>query len=262
MWRIGALLAGAIVGSFLTTVIERLPLEEQFLRGRSRCARCGMRLTPRDLVPLFSFLTSRGHCRHCGAPIPWWHLAVEVATPVLFILAVALSPNPSLVDQLSRWMLLALLLALTVIDLRTLQLPDSLVAATAVVGALRSLALQHPPFPDAVLGGSVGLFLIGLLALLPWRRAINGADRAPTTAMGLGDAKLAGAMGLTLGLQGLLAALLVAFVAGGLVAGLLLLSKRATLKSRIPFGPFLAGATALLLVVRELPEIFFRLAGF
>jgi leader peptidase (prepilin peptidase)/N-methyltransferase len=187
---------------------------------------------------------------------------VEVATPVLFVLAVTLSPNASLVDQLSKGMLLALLLALTVIDLHALLLPDSLVAATAVVGVLRSLVLESPPFADAVFGGSVGLVLLGFLALLPWRRAINGADRAPTTAVGLGDAKLAGAMGLTLGLQGLLTALLVAFVVGGLVAGLLLLSKRATLKSRIPFGPFLAGATALLLVIRELPEIFFRLAGF
>lgn len=261
-WRLGAVLGGTIVGSFLTTVIERLPLEESFLRGRSRCARCGTPLTPRDLLPLASFLLALGRCRHCGEPIPRWHLLVELATPVLFLLAVTFTSEVSPLDQLSRWALLALFLALAVIDLRTFLLPDVLVAATAIIGVFRSFVLFDPPFPDALLGGASGLALLGILALLPWRRASEYAGSLPRTAMGLGDAKLAGAMGLVFGLPGLLVALCGAFMLGGLVASLLLLMKRVTFQGRIPFGPFLAGVSMLLLVFPQIPESVFRLLGF
>lgn len=263
MWSLSALITGTVVGSFLTTIIERLPREESFLRGRSRCPHCGTSLTLLDLFPLVSFLSLRGRCRHCGVPIPRWHIAVELITPALFLLAVLLVPTASVSDQLTRWTLLALLLALTVIDLHTMLLPDALVAAMAVVGLLRSLVLQIPPISTTLVGGLVGISFLGIFAVIPWRRRTrDDTETLPSTAMGLGDAKLAGAMGLVLGLQGLTTALFVAFVAGGLLAGVLLLSRRATFASRIPFGPFLAGATILILLLPDLPASFFGLLGF
>ncbi|MDP3685591.1 MAG: prepilin peptidase [bacterium] len=265
MWLLlGTVLAGAITGSFLTTVIERAPNGESFLNGRSRCTRCRKRLTPLDLVPIFSFLFLRGRCRHCKAPIPRWHLAVELATVVLFVSALLFGSERSLPDLAFVLPLLAILLALAVIDLQTFLLPDPLVVALAGLGLLRSVIVGAPGLGDSVLGGVAGLCLLGALALIPWRHSLpttNYQRQTRSSAMGLGDAKLAGAMGIILGFPSLLTALFVAFVAGGLVAGLLVLGKRATLKSRVPFGPFLAGATGLVLLVPQLPEAFFRLLG-
>ncbi|TSC64565.1 MAG: leader peptidase (prepilin peptidase) / N-methyltransferase, partial [Parcubacteria group bacterium Gr01-1014_106] len=220
-------------------------------------------LTARDLFPIASFLLLRGRCRHCAVPIPRWHLAVEISVPALFLLAVVLLPGSAVPDQVSRWVLLALLLALTVIDLQTFLLPDVLVLAMAGVGVVRSVTLHMPPLPSALLGGIVGLGVLGAFALIPWRRRSGDrTDALPATAMGLGDAKLAGAMGVVLGMQGLITALFVAFVAGGAVGSALLLTRRATFASRIPFGPFLAGATMLILLFPNLPHLFFGLLGF
>lgn len=268
--------AGALTGSFLTTLIERLPRGEQFLRGGSRCPRCGGTVKPRDLVPVVSFLVLRGRCRDCSAPIPRWHLAVELAAIALFVGSVALGPSRTIADLVLLLVLQALLLALTVVDLQHLLLPDLLVVALAVVGGARSFIVGVPGAGSALLGGAVGLFSLGLLAVMPWRgvRVRTRASmrershtrwRARTLlhapAMGLGDVKLAGAMGLTLGLPGLLAALFLAFLGGGAVGGLLLATRRAGLQSRLPFGPFLCGATAAVLLLPSLPSALLRFPG-
>lgn len=249
-----AALAGAIAGSFLTTLIERLPRGESFLRGRSRCPRCRRRLELRDLLPLVSFLWLRGRCRYCRSPIPRWHAAVELASTALFVAAFAANPHRSSLDLVFLFVLFSVLLALAAIDLQTFLLPDPLVAAFAVVGFSRSLFLGVPGLSDSLLGGVIGFLLLGLIAMVPLR----GKQR---TAMGFGDVKLAGAMGLTLGLPGLLAALFIAFVLGGAWGGVLLVLGRATRKSRIPFGPFLTGAAAVVLLFPEFPDVFFRVLG-
>lgn len=256
------LLAGGIVGSFLTAVIERLPTRRPLVAGRSACPRCGAVIAPRDLIPVVSFLLLRARCRTCHAPIPRWHLAVELATVALFVLASVAGPTRTLPDLLLLGGLLATLLALTVIDLRFFLLPDVLVAAVAVVGLARAVLLGTPGLGNALLGGAAGLLLLGALALLPWpARGVLRVRERGAEAMGFGDVKLAGALGLALGLPGLAVALFLAFVAGGAAGGVLLLTRRARLTSRIPFGPFLAGATAVTLIVPGLPDMFFRFLG-
>lgn len=276
-WKLAGIgLAGALTGSFLTTLIERLPRGKPFLWGRSRCPRCGGTVAPRDLVPVASFLMLRGRCRDCKAPIPRWHLAVEFAALALFVGSVALGPSRTTADLVLLLVMLALLLALTVVDLQHLLLPDLLVGALAVVGLLRALLFASPSLAGSLFAGAAGFVMLGALAALPWtsrrgalrrgsprdRSALrSGAPRIGGSAMGLGDVKLAGAMGLTLGLPGLLAALFLAFLGGGAVGGLLLATRRAGWRSRLPFGPFLCGATAAVLVFPNLPAALFRFLG-
>lgn len=229
-------LGGLVAGSFLTVVGSDGQGLSWMTRRRSSCPRCGHALGVLDLVPLASFFWLRGRCRFCHQPIPRWHLAVEVGTVAAFLLAyLSGARGAELAFLLAS---LAVLLALTVTDLRFFSLPDTLVGILAVAGILRSAVLGVPAYDDSLLGGLLGLLLLGVLTLATRERA-----------MGWGDVKLAGAMGLLLGLGPLLIALLLAFTAGGIVGGILLALKRATPKSRIPFGPFLAGATALLLLV-------------
>src|SRR3546814_19722168 len=76
-------LRGAIVGSFLATVLVRWPAGESALAGRSRCDACRRTLAPFELVPVLSFALNRGRCRRCAAPIHRTHLRVEIAATTL-----------------------------------------------------------------------------------------------------------------------------------------------------------------------------------
>lgn len=283
-----AAVAGALTGSVLTVIVERLPAGEPFLLGRSRCPGCRTPLAARDLLPIASFFLLRGRCRHCGQPIPRWHFWVELGTVLLFVGTYLLGAADSLGELVFLLASLALLFALAVIDLRNFLLPDLLVGALATIGLARSLVFGTPGLFGSLIGGAAGLAALGVLAVIPWppvRRSIGGGGPAgfpPATnlraesfdgspahrresvggsPMGLGDVKLAGAMGIALGLSGLLVALFLAFVGGGMVGGLLVATRRASLKSRIPFGPFLCGATAVVLLFPDIPQQFLRLFG-
>lgn len=269
--------AGAGVGSFLTVVADT-PTGRWYLRRRSRCPRCGEPVRALDLIPVASFFLLRGRCRSCARPIPRWHLATELAAVAVTLLAAIVARDRPLTDLATLWAALAVLLALTVVDLRHFLLPDALVGALAVIGVVRSLLLSQPGFERSLLGGTAGLLALGALAAIPWPKVRVGGPpirlRHPPSlklrrtrgyggsSMGLGDVKLAGAMGIALGLPGLFFALFFAFVVGGGVGAALVLTGRAGLKSHIPFGPFLAGATAVVLLFPALPSVFFRLLGF
>ena len=73
-------IAGLLVGSFLNVVIDRVPKGKSIVSPPSHCDSCGQRLAGGDLVPIFSYLRTRGKCRYCGAPIPIRVLWVETAS--------------------------------------------------------------------------------------------------------------------------------------------------------------------------------------
>ena len=235
---VGSILALAI-GSALSVLADAPETWRGLFRSRSRCSHCGHALGIADLIPIVSFLALRGRCRYCRKPIPWWHLATEIGCLLLFLAAYAQGIRGADLPLVTA--ALIILFALAIVDLRFWILPDVLVGLLALVGILRSAVVLFPTLPEAVSGGVLGLVLLGGLAVVSRERA-----------MGWGDVKLAGAMGLVLGWKGLLLALAVAFVAGGLIGGILILSRRASMKSHVPFGPFLAGATAFLLLWPEL----------
>jgi leader peptidase (prepilin peptidase)/N-methyltransferase len=240
---------GLLVGSFLNVVIHRVPAGESIVSPPSACPTCGERIKARDNVPLVSWLLLRGRCRNCQAPISRRYPIVELATGLLFAAAAfrfMISPDaPASVVVASILLLVAFLyfaaisVALTGIDLDTHRLPNSivlpayivvavlLVAASAVYGDLSQLV-------QAAIGGAALFAAYYVMALV-----YPGG-------MGMGDVKLAGVIGLLLGFLGwgtLIVGAFSAFVLGGLFGAVLLLRKKATRKSGIPFGPWmLAGA--------------------
>ena len=80
-------LLGIAVGSFLNVCIDRLPLRQSLVSPPSRCDVCEHRLSPVDLVPVFSYILLRGRCRYCRARIPFRILLVEICSGALFFLA-------------------------------------------------------------------------------------------------------------------------------------------------------------------------------
>jgi leader peptidase (prepilin peptidase)/N-methyltransferase len=80
-------IAGAIVGSFLATILVRWPAGRSVVSGRSQCDGCGTALGAAELVPILSFLVVRGRCRRCGAGIDKRHMLIELAAGLIGLVA-------------------------------------------------------------------------------------------------------------------------------------------------------------------------------
>ena len=233
-----AALAGLIVGSYLNVVVHRLPRGLSTVRPRSRCPSCGAGIGARDNLPVVSWLLLRGRCRHCGAIIGWRYPAVELATATLFVLC--LERFGLTLEAAVAALFACLLLALALIDAEHYLLPDRITLPGIVVG----LAVQ--PWIDwggllaaalgALLGGGVLLALWGAWLLL---RGEEG--------MGLGDVKMLAMVGAFLGWKGVLVTLFLASLVGSVVGLGLIALGRGGMKSRLPFGVFLAFAAGVAL---------------
>lgn len=236
---------GAIVGSFLNVVILRYNTGEG-LKGRSHCFSCRKELSPRDLVPIISFLINGGRCRFCGSRISPQYPLVEFFTALLFTLIVWRFPGEIVLPVFFAY-IVSLLIIITVYDLRHKIIPNALVYLFIVS------ALFHPVL-KSLLAGSFALLVVGVLHsilsggiffLIFWGlwRFSEGKW------IGFGDAKLAAGIGALLGLAQGFTALVVGFWLGAIVGLFLLLLSRIktpflrryfSMKSEIPFAPFLA----------------------
>lgn len=230
---------GAIVGSFLNVVIARWNTGIS-LGGRSFCFSCGKTLSPRELVPIASFLFQGGRCRKCRTKISLQYPAVEFLTGALF-LSIFLRGLP-LAALVFYVVAFSLAMVISVYDIKHTIIPDELVY-TFIGLAFIGLAFA-PAF-----GGSATLLdlLAGPLLAMPFAALwlISGGRW-----MGLGDAKLMFGIGWLLGFDGGLLAFMLAFWLGALGGILVLLwgDKRFKMQSEIPFGPFLVAAAFIVFV--------------
>ncbi len=221
--------AGAVLGSFLDCAVWRWAHGEAMFRGRSHCGSCGKILSPRELVPVFSFLFSRGKCRHCGEKIPAECLWAELAGGVGFV---CFGVKFGLSLELAQWLILgALLLAVSLADGAKRIIPDRLLLAMAANRAVWLLVLRQP-LADTVKGMLASCVVpAALLCFVLLAEKVMKKE-----AMGGGDIKLLLALALYLSWPELLLTLL-----GGCLLGIAggLLGKR---QGAIPFGPYLAAA--------------------
>jgi leader peptidase (prepilin peptidase)/N-methyltransferase len=203
---------GLCVGSFLNVVIWRVPRGGSVVQPPSHCPHCEMPLGARDLVPIASWLVLRGGCRGCGARISVRYPAVELITGLLFVaVGHRFGPTPALVPFL---VFTALAVALAGIDIDTLTLPRQLIYDGALAGAvLLTMSAVIDGEPGRLVGAVVGaaVAFVILLAL----------HELSPRAMGFGDVRFAGLIGLYVGWLGIAqvpAALVLAFVLGAVVA--------------------------------------------
>jgi len=253
-------LVGLCVGSFLNTVIDRLPEKQSLVRPPSHCPSCGRRLTFLELLPVLGYLLVRGRCRTCGARIPLRVLCVEVASGLLFVfLGHIYGFTPGLVMPT---IYVCLMLVIFVIDLERKLVLNAIVLPAiglALVAILVEWAVTRASSPPGLLrlpadGGGVVLSQAGLSAI---NHLLGGLAAflilllvrvlAPG-GMGGGDVKLAAFLGLITGLPGAILAVLGSFVLGGVVALALLLSGLAKRKTPVPFAPFLVVAAFVVMI--------------
>ncbi len=245
---------GVIIGSFLNVYIYRFNTGKS-LNGRSHCLSCGTNLHGYELVPLLSYVVLRGRCRTCSSRIPVRYLLVELLTGLLFAATPFLSLDVVHIGLL--WWIFSLLIVLVVYDLYHFIIPDRLVLIlTAVVGTQRvydvyqvSLYSWGSVLTDifvALLG--VGFFLfLWLVSKGRW--------------IGFGDVKLAFPLGVLVGWESVFSFVVLSFWIGAAIsvlwmgvlwfgrgkARLHLPFRNLTMKSAVPFAPFLVASSVVIL---------------
>ncbi len=233
---------GAALGSFVNVLATRYQPTGQIFghgiaRGRSKCPKCEKILAWYELIPIISFLIQRRRCRNCSAYIAWRYLLMELVGGLIVVMTFLYFGLFPISIFWSAVLFIFLLIAL--IDMRHCVIPDQLNIALVLAGAILigvSGLTDWLVWKDHLLGAAIGLVIFSLIILLTSGRG-----------MGVGDLKLAAALGFLFGWQGILVILMSAFILGGVVATGVLLSGKRGWKDVLPFGPFLVMASILYL---------------
>lgn len=233
---------GLAVGSFLNVVIYRVPRRQSVVAPPSACPQCSARIKGYDNIPVISWLLLKGKCRVCEGAISVRYLIVEICTALFFGLVTWKfePPKGEAISLLIAFLYLAAItIALALIDLETHTLPNAIILPSYAVGAVLLsmngfLSGDYRSIFRAIVGAAVMWLLYLAMALMY------------PDGMGFGDVKFAGVLGLFLGYLGwdvLVIGAFGAFVLGGLFSLSLILLRKSSLKSGIPFGPWMvAGA--------------------
>lgn len=194
---------GLLIGSFLNVLIYRMPKKENIAVVRSHCMKCNYQLEWYDLVPLFSWLFLRGKCRKCGEKISVQYPIIESTNGILYLLVFykfGLS-----IESLLYCLLFSALLALSVIDFRTYEIPVGFNYFILILGLVR-LVTDYVNWSN---------YVIGFLAVSTFLFIIIVASKG--RAMGGGDMKLMATCGLLIGWKLIILAFLLGCILGSII---------------------------------------------
>jgi leader peptidase (prepilin peptidase)/N-methyltransferase len=261
VFALAAGLFGLMVGSFLNVVIHRLPIMMQrdwatqcaelnntappvveplsLARPRSRCPKCGHRISALENLPILSWIVLRGKCKGCAAPISVRYPLIEATTGLLF--AFAAWHFGFTLAGLGALVLIGGLIALTGIDFDTQLLPDDITLPMLWIGLALNMFNAYTDLKSAVIGAMVGYLIL-------W--SVYWAFKLATgkEGMGYGDFKLLAALGAWLGWQMLPLTILLSSLVGAAVGISLMVFARHGRGVPIPFGPYLAAAGIIALI--------------
>lgn len=219
-------LLGCCSGSFFMVIGLRVPLGQSIIRPASHCTDCQHSLGPTELIPVFSFLFQKGRCRHCRTPLSLFYPFSEIWTGFLFIfVALTFAAHPQ--ELFLMYVLVAFSLILSITDLYYQVLPDSLMALFLLFVLIGRIWYHPLSFTHYLFSG---LFYFSLFYILYW---------VTDQAIGGGDVKLFGILGLFLGFKLLLLTLFAASFSLLLLTSILLLFKKITRQTLLPFAPFI-----------------------
>lgn len=225
-------LYGIVIGSFLNVVICRIPRGESLVKNRSHCEECGYQLKWYDLVPVFSYIFLRGKCRKCKAVISIQHPLIEGLNGVLYIIIFAKFGLS--IETLLFCLLGSALIAMSVIDFRTYEIPPGFPYFITGLGIVRLLT-DLTDWKEYV----IGFFAVSLvLGLIYW----FSAGRA----MGGGDVKLMAACGLLTGWKQNVLALILGCILGSIIH--IIRMKLSDEDHVLAMGPYLAAGVMIALL--------------
>ena len=196
-------LYGIVIGSFLNVCIYRIPKQENIAKVRSHCMQCDHQLKWYELIPLFSYLLQGGKCRACKTKISVQYPLIEGANGILYVFIFMI--NGINVDSLLYCRLTSALLVLSVIDVRTYEIPIGINYFIFVLGVIRT-AVRYTDWLNHVIGFFVVSVVLYIIILVTKGRGIGG-----------GDMKLMAVCGLFLGWKEIILAFLLGCIIGSVV---------------------------------------------
>lgn len=226
---------GAIAGSYLNSWMWRVHEGKWTFGGRSQCIHCARQLAWYENIPFVSYILLRGKCRTCKGKIPPGYFWVELLTGIFFVKAAMFhiyftSFNP--LEFFRDIFFIVLLIVVFVYDLNY----QIILSGVVWSGTIIALGINLFIFRSSVFGLLLGMAVGGGFFLLQY---VVSKGRW----IGGGDVRFGVMMGALLGWPNILVALFVSYVLGALVSLPLILAKKTTMKSEIPFGTFLAVGT-------------------
>lgn len=247
---------GLIIGSFLNVVVYRLNALDSIL-GRSYCPHCKKQIRWYDNIPLLSFIFLKGECRECKKKISWQYPLVEFSTGAVFALVGSFFFSSfdyqSWILTFYYLALFSLLMVIFVYDFRYMEIPMIIfwiALGISVVYYLFSDWINFIPelgiWNLAVFSGLIG----GVAAFLFFFLLVSVSKERW---MGMGDAYLAFLAGFVVGYPKIIPTLILSFFIGSACSIILLTMKKKTMKSQVPFAPFLVSAIIMMSI---LPRIF------
>lgn len=269
---------GASLGSFINVLAERTAREEK-LSGRSHCESCNKTLKPKDLIPIVSYLRTKGHCAYCKKKLSKQYIAIEIVCGILFTIIYLLVTSNTftyadylnnrlhildygpVIPLLFYFVITIPLIALFITDFKYGMLYDKILIPTIlfvigykIIVICYYLSTYYFKLNESAFGKN--LIQAGMVT--------NLASYATTTffqtiagsigiglfflilivvtkgrGMGGGDLKLGFLIGLLTGWPNMVVAIFLGFLTGALFSIILLLAKRKSVRQTVPFGPFL-----------------------
>lgn len=219
-----AFLFGIVIGSFLNVCIYRIPKHESIVTKRSHCMNCGYQLKWYDLVPLFSWLFLRGKCRKCKTKISKQYPIVEASNGLLYLLIFFVNGWNG--TSILYCLMASTILALSVIDWRTYEIPFGMNLFLFLLGIIR-LILDYQNWSDYIIGFAAVSVFLAILFYASKGRAIGG-----------GDVKLMAACGLLLGWKLILLAFVIGCILGSVIH--MIRMKVSDAEHVLAMGPYLS----------------------
>ncbi|MGQ0825767.1 MAG: prepilin peptidase [Actinomycetota bacterium] len=236
---------GLVIGSFLNVVIWRVPRKESIVAPPSHCPECDTPISPRDNVPVASWVLLRGKCRHCATKISGRYPLVELLTAALFAAVGARFSDDWVLP--AYLVFTAGLLALAFIDLDTFLIPNRVLYPVDFISIplLAGGAAADGDFDHMARGLLGGLGSFGFFFLI---------HVVSPRGMGFGDVRLSFLLGTFLGYLGpkyVVGGLFAGFLLGAIIGVALMIAGARKRNQHIPFGPFLVAGAMLFVLAGE-----------
>ena len=214
---------GIVFGSFFNVVGLRVQEKKLFEQKRSFCPHCRHRLSPAELIPIFSFLFQKGKCKHCQKRISPLYPTMELMTGLLFAFSILqLGFQMELVTAL---LMVSMFMILMVTDIKYMLIPNRILLFFLPFFVVLRVLQPTENWWSPWIGGLVGFSLIALIIIVS-----KGG-------MGAGDMKLFGVIGIILGFPNVLLAFFLANLIGLLYSLPLIIGAKKGWKKEVPFGP-------------------------
>ena len=228
------LFLGLILGSFVNVCIHRIPKKKSIIFPGSHCMSCNEPISPRDNIPVFSYLLLNGKCRQCTKSISAIYPIIELVTALLLLLGfIKLGIS---IKFLIFCIIGPALLIISIIDINHKIIPDIITIPGILFGLIAGSYLVG--LKDSSLGLLVGGSIFLIISEIYYR--IRGR-----IGMGGGDIKFIAAAGALVGVQQIVLIVFISSFMGSLVGLVGLAGKKVNALSKIPFGPFLSGGTLI-----------------